>query len=463
MAEIVRVVNKESQNLHAEMLLRLVGLKLKGEGSAQKGHQAIAEFLTRLGVPAEDWELRDGSGLARTDLVTPRGLAALLVAMDAHPEAAAFRASLPVAGVDGTLAKLEALIHPDFSDEEIRREVCNMGYTIDPVDASIRLEEKGTVYNEMLSSYERPWGNMGRELGIMLYGPGHPLSNESGGYPPAIRTMVPADMRDFIQKNYHISNMGMIVSMDNDIELEDCLNRISSILKRIEPDAIPSVDPATAEDNLPEPRPAATGTFKIASFPSKNEKEPGMMIFAWPPTLKLNNDDEYILELLTGNLAGGVLSYAGGLFDGHNVVLDAEVAVDVALLLEEAGDDARAVFQRDNAAAGAEVVRDVPEDGAAEILHVLDVRLADFSEEQGLEARHALAVVGGQLRQPGGGGTNSGSIQLALAGIPVVSVSVPHRYTHSPVSISRLMDWKNTLSLLHAALKRVTPQLIANR
>ena len=68
-----------------------------------------------------------------------------------------------------------------------------------------------------------------------------------------------------------------------------------------------------------------------------------------------------------------------------------------------------------------------------------------------------------QLRQPGGGGTNSGSIQRALAGIPVVSVSVPHRYTHSPVSISRVEDWKNTLNLLHAALKRITPELIANR
>lgn len=68
-----------------------------------------------------------------------------------------------------------------------------------------------------------------------------------------------------------------------------------------------------------------------------------------------------------------------------------------------------------------------------------------------------------QFRQPGGGGTNSGAIQRALAGIPTVSVSVPHRYTHSPVSISRLDDWKNTLNLLHAALKRITPELIAIR
>lgn len=68
-----------------------------------------------------------------------------------------------------------------------------------------------------------------------------------------------------------------------------------------------------------------------------------------------------------------------------------------------------------------------------------------------------------QIRQPGGGGTNSGAIQRALAGIPTVSVSVSHRYTHSPVSVARVDDWKNTLNLLHAALKRATPQLISSR
>lgn len=68
-----------------------------------------------------------------------------------------------------------------------------------------------------------------------------------------------------------------------------------------------------------------------------------------------------------------------------------------------------------------------------------------------------------QLRQPGGGGTNSGAIQKVLAGIPTVSVSVPHRYTHSPVSISRVDDWKNTINLLHAALKKITPSLLAIR
>jgi len=68
-----------------------------------------------------------------------------------------------------------------------------------------------------------------------------------------------------------------------------------------------------------------------------------------------------------------------------------------------------------------------------------------------------------QLRQPGGGGTNSGAIQPALAGIPAVSVSVPHRYTHSAISISRVDDWKHTLNLLHTSLGGVTKDLVALR
>ncbi len=103
LSEIVKVVNKESQNLHAEMLLRLVGHKVRGEGSVAAGHDAVREFLSRIGVASESWGLQDGSGLSRSDVVDPHGLVELLVAMDRHPQAAAFRDSLAVMGVDGTL------------------------------------------------------------------------------------------------------------------------------------------------------------------------------------------------------------------------------------------------------------------------------------------------------------------------------------------------------------------------
>jgi len=65
-----------------------------------------------------------------------------------------------------------------------------------------------------------------------------------------------------------------------------------------------------------------------------------------------------------------------------------------------------------------------------------------------------------QIRQPGGGGTNAGSIQRTGVGVPVVSVSVPHRYTHSAMSVARIDDWKNTLVLLHTAIRQITPALL---
>ncbi|HEY3310289.1 MAG TPA: hypothetical protein VGK00_01500 [Anaerolineales bacterium] len=67
-----------------------------------------------------------------------------------------------------------------------------------------------------------------------------------------------------------------------------------------------------------------------------------------------------------------------------------------------------------------------------------------------------------QFRQPGGGGTDAGSIHRVHAGVPTVSVSVPHRFTHTAISLSRVDDWKNTLALLHAALKRITPALLTS-
>ncbi len=84
-----------------------------------------------------------------------------------------------------------------------------------------------------------------------------------------------------------------------------------------------------------------------------------------------------------------------------------------------------------------------------------DPRLVRFLQETAEKSKIPY-----QIRQPGGGGTNAGAIHKVLAGVPVVSVSVPHRYTHSAISISRLDDWKNTLALLHTALKRITPALL---
>lgn len=101
--EVVTVVNKVSQNLHAEILLREIGRARRGRAAREAGVEEIEAWLTSLGVAREDLSLGDGSGLSRPTLVTPRALTTMLRAMAAGPEAEAFWRSLPVAGVDGTL------------------------------------------------------------------------------------------------------------------------------------------------------------------------------------------------------------------------------------------------------------------------------------------------------------------------------------------------------------------------
>ena len=104
-AEQIRVVNKESQNLHAETLLRRLGHDVFKDASVESSLKAREAFLKSLGVRVADTAMYDGSGLSRADLVTARAEADLLVAMARHPLAKAFRDSLPIAGVDGTLKK----------------------------------------------------------------------------------------------------------------------------------------------------------------------------------------------------------------------------------------------------------------------------------------------------------------------------------------------------------------------
>jgi D-alanyl-D-alanine carboxypeptidase/D-alanyl-D-alanine-endopeptidase (penicillin-binding protein 4) len=103
LAALLREVNKESMNLHAELLLRQLGLTRGPKGSAESGREAVDAFLAKLHVGSQHWAIRDGSGLSEANLVSAHGMVDLLVAMDRHPEAEVFRQSLAVSGVDGTL------------------------------------------------------------------------------------------------------------------------------------------------------------------------------------------------------------------------------------------------------------------------------------------------------------------------------------------------------------------------
>jgi serine-type D-Ala-D-Ala carboxypeptidase/endopeptidase (penicillin-binding protein 4) len=102
--EDITITNKVSQNLHAEILLRLLG-KLKGTaGTVESGLQVEQAFLHQAGLPDDEYELFDGSGLSREDLVTPHAIVQLLRYAATQPWGKDLEASLPVAGVDGSLA-----------------------------------------------------------------------------------------------------------------------------------------------------------------------------------------------------------------------------------------------------------------------------------------------------------------------------------------------------------------------
>jgi serine-type D-Ala-D-Ala carboxypeptidase/endopeptidase (penicillin-binding protein 4) len=101
--EIVRMMNKISQNLYAELLLRTVGHEKGSIGTSNAGLKVEADFLKSVGVVDGDIELSDGSGLSRDDLVTPRGIVALLRYAARQPWGEDFQSTLPIAGIDGTL------------------------------------------------------------------------------------------------------------------------------------------------------------------------------------------------------------------------------------------------------------------------------------------------------------------------------------------------------------------------
>jgi D-alanyl-D-alanine carboxypeptidase/D-alanyl-D-alanine-endopeptidase (penicillin-binding protein 4) len=108
----VIVTNKVSQNLHAELFLHDLGRKAAcGDGSTVAGARQVRAFLVgKAGLDKDDFIFYDGSGLSGHDLVTPRATAKLLqyAAMDPktgapQPWFAAWKKSLPVGGVDGSL------------------------------------------------------------------------------------------------------------------------------------------------------------------------------------------------------------------------------------------------------------------------------------------------------------------------------------------------------------------------
>ena len=105
LADLLKLMNKPSDNWIAELVFKTIGAEVMGEpGTWKKGREAIAEFLGEIMDEPPIHRFVDGSGLSRYNLLNAELLTRLLVYMyhnfEVMPE---FLASLPIAGVDGTL------------------------------------------------------------------------------------------------------------------------------------------------------------------------------------------------------------------------------------------------------------------------------------------------------------------------------------------------------------------------
>ncbi|MBI4578174.1 MAG: D-alanyl-D-alanine carboxypeptidase/D-alanyl-D-alanine-endopeptidase [Planctomycetes bacterium] len=107
--DVLSRINKNSQNLFAECLCKMTGREWKARhgrdvpGSWANGSEAIRAFVRRCGIDDRSLVVADGSGLSVDNRVTARLLTDLLAEMASRPNAEVYRASLSVAGVDGSL------------------------------------------------------------------------------------------------------------------------------------------------------------------------------------------------------------------------------------------------------------------------------------------------------------------------------------------------------------------------
>jgi len=106
LSQILKLLNKPSDNLIAECLLKTVGAFKKGTGTAGSGGtgaQSAREFFTSIGMDVAHLNQADGSGLSRFNFVSPRAFVQLLTYLHDQPTFPVLYDSLPIAGVDGSL------------------------------------------------------------------------------------------------------------------------------------------------------------------------------------------------------------------------------------------------------------------------------------------------------------------------------------------------------------------------
>jgi D-alanyl-D-alanine carboxypeptidase/D-alanyl-D-alanine-endopeptidase (penicillin-binding protein 4) len=158
LAEIVKAMMKPSQNLYAQLLLLQVGARGQALGGARMSTEAaglaeLGRFLDSAGIPRGEVLFDEGSGLSRAALVTPNAIVGLLRHMSRHRHAREFLASLPVAGVDGTLA---ARMKGTAAERNVRAKTGTIRYVNSLSGHVTTAAGERLVFSLMLNNYAPP-------------------------------------------------------------------------------------------------------------------------------------------------------------------------------------------------------------------------------------------------------------------------------------------------------------------
>ncbi|MDP3816924.1 D-alanyl-D-alanine carboxypeptidase/D-alanyl-D-alanine-endopeptidase [Pseudomonas sp.] len=108
LVEIIRDINKYSNNTMAQQLFLSLGAQFRNEADlddSKAAQRVIRAWLARKGITAPHLVMENGSGLSRAERVSAREMATLLQAAWQSPYAAEFMSSLPLVAMDGTMRK----------------------------------------------------------------------------------------------------------------------------------------------------------------------------------------------------------------------------------------------------------------------------------------------------------------------------------------------------------------------
>ena len=168
LSEILKAVNKRSQNLYTEQLLATIAAEYGNYASASEGIEVVNSTLARMGISKNEFSMRDGSGLSRFNLISPHTVSLLLRYMVKNENFSYFFNSLPIAGVDGTLRNR---MKDSPAEGHVRAKTGTVGYVRNLSGYVASTSGEKFIFSLLVNNYLLPTpsiNNIQDRIGILL-------------------------------------------------------------------------------------------------------------------------------------------------------------------------------------------------------------------------------------------------------------------------------------------------------